>query len=442
VITTLDAFERRSASDDRHEIAWRELAIAVGVRVKHRQGRSGCGHAVVADVSNAMCGAGALSVNALDDDVLDAVSAGDGAPAFDAEDHLVLHRLVLIGSALLFEGSRLPLNDQYGEGEARVARRARGHHLRASDGSGERCSPPDGWSHAAVLTGSGIAQPEDGKMRCGDHAAVTAWSTGDHGVSICSLSRAACPQHPDKLVDLRRHRRLELSLTQCFVRTCTVECRGDVSVRHQRPHESERGLGAQRRFRDKLTTPSNGVRHLAGALRALRQFFKDARVFASEPRSAFIEPMLELRRILDEHSVEQRATVASDGHFQITASTRVFELCHVALDHGGVETQQLIAGRDFGSAELTSQRVERRVQRPPRAFGSALGPEEKLKSIAAHRLTAGKRDHSEDREPLARVYRKKFAASSCARPLGASRVPSARKPVQAAPITRAVTYSG
>ena len=111
-LPALQAFERRAACDYRDKITGRELAIAVGMCVEHREGLSVPIAAVGPHFADMMRTPFTLPPDTGDGEVLDAFFDLACRPRLDAEEQLVLAAFGSIGKTLPFTGLSINVNDR------------------------------------------------------------------------------------------------------------------------------------------------------------------------------------------------------------------------------------------------------------------------------------------------------------------------------------------
>ena len=135
-----------------------------------------------------------------------------------------------------------------------------------------------------------------------------------------------------------------LLLEKRFVRSSMLDGFGRLARGHERGHEAERALGAERIER-REPAPPVGCRPVVAARGGLlRQGCERVAALLFELRALRRHPALELARFAEIEAVQERSAVAVDSTSQLATLERVVKGLDVARDGGRVQPQ-------FGRAE-------------------------------------------------------------------------------------------
>ncbi len=153
--------------------------------------------------------------------------------------------------------------------------------------------------------------------------------------------------------------------------------------------------------RDEAATRPNAAVHVAGPFLRRIQLEQRTDVRVRELAAPLIEPVLELRGVIEVKAVEQRAHVHLRDAREVARRNRLAQVDNVASDHGGIEHERIARRSDRAVAECRAQYVDGEVEETTRVRGVALGPEQRHRPLAGDGLRPRGRDEREQRDAVA-----------------------------------------
>ena len=111
--------------------------------------------------------------------------------------------------------------------------------------------------------------------------------------------------------------------------------------------------------------------------RGRRRLLEGAPVLRRQSLPLFFDPTLELRRLAQVDSVQERATVERGGVFEPTRSDRIVELHDIRLQHGRIQSEIGHADRNVIRADVATNDEKRLPQCIARPLLVTLRPEQR-----------------------------------------------------------------
>ncbi len=195
---------------------------------------------------------------------------------------------------------------------------------------------------------------------------------------------------------------VELLAQQSLVGLCEAERAGPVARCAEPLHVAYGDPGVERLRLGELPPPAGRRHDLAPAGRIARQRLQRRGVPLRPPAPLLLHPVLELGRLVQVESVEERPPVRADRPREVTRFERRGEFRQIGRKHGGVEPKVGRAEEHLLGAEATAEAVEELGQAVGRLVGWNLRPEPRVDLVAAEPAPppGGKKREQGERLPL------------------------------------------
>src|SRR4051794_27639180 len=102
-----------------------------------------------------------------------------------------------------------------------------------------------------------------------------------------------------------------------------------------------------------------------------------------------VEPVAELRGVVEMEAVEQRSAVEMDDALDVAGGERDAQVVEIAGDACRLEEKTVARRRDGVVAERGTKHVHREIEQSPRACRVLLRPEQRQRPVASEGLRPG-----------------------------------------------------